>query len=225
MLRSAKTNHHKLCRKPAALAGRLAPIALAGLALGFAPNPAQALTLFSGNYASANWTQAVGGNGSINTTGAPNSISLTSASDGVDLGQNKNTDFTIAAPFTGTVSFAWAYTTTDSFGPEYDPFGYLLNGNFTRLTSNTGANSQSGSTSFSVIAGQIFGFRQNSLDSLGDPATTTISSFNGPVASGSASVPGPLPLLGLGAAFGCSSRLRKRIGARSGLNSAAGRES
>ena len=225
MLRSAKSNHQKLCRKPAALAGRLAPIALAGVALGFAANPAQALTLFTGVYAPPNWTQTVQPNGSINAFTAPTSISLTSASDGVDLGQNKNTDFTIAAPFTGTVSFTWAYTTTDELGPEYDPFGYLLNGNFTQLTSNTGADSQTGSTSFSVIAGQVFGFRQNSLDSLGDPATTTISNFNGPVASGSASVPGPLPLFGLGAAFGFSSRLRKRIGARSGLNSAAGRES
>ena len=225
MLRSAKTNHQKLCRKPAALAGRLAPIALAGLALGFAPNPAQALTLFTGVYAPPNWTQTVQPNGSINSFTAPTSISLTSASDGVDLGQNKNTDFTIAAPFSGTVSFTWAYTTGEESGAEYDPFGYLLNGSFTQLTSNTGADSQTGSASFSVIAGQIFGFRQNSLDSFFDPATTTISNFNGPVASGSASVPGPLPLLGLGAAFGCSSRLRKRIGARSGLNSAAGRES
>ncbi len=222
MLRSAKTNHQKLCRKPAALAGRLAPIALAGVALGFAANPAQALTLFTGVYAPPNWIQTVQPNGSINAFTAPASVSLTSASD--ESGQNKNTDFTIAAPFTGTVSFTWAYTTTDSLGPEYDPFGYLLNGNFTLLTDNNGANSQSGSTSFSVIAGQIFGFRQNSLDSLGNPATTTITNFNGPVGSGSASVPGPLPLLGLGAAFGCSSRLRKRIGARSGLNSAAGRE-
>ena len=226
MLRSAKTNHQKLCRKPAALAGRLAPIALAGLALGSAANPAQALTLFSGNYAPANWSQAVGGDGSISTTGAPNSISLTSANDGgTEPGVNRSTDFTIAAPFAGTVSFTWAYTTTDETAPEYDPFGYLLGTNFTQLTTNTGANSQGGSISISVIAGQIFGFRQNSLDSLGGSATTTITNFNGPVASGSASVPGPLPLFGLGAAFGCSSRLRKRIGARSGLNSAAGRES
>jgi len=225
MLRLAKNNHQKLCRKQEALAGRMAPIALAGVALSFAANPAQALTLFTDVYATPNWTQTVQPNGSINALTAPTSISLTSADDGVGLGQNKNTDFTIVAPFTGTVAFTWAYQTADEEGPAFDPFGYLLNGNFTQLTNNTGANSQGGSTSFSVTAGQIFGFRQNSVDSLLGPATTTISSFNGPIASGSASVPGPLPLLGLGAAFGCSSRLRKRIGPRGGLNFPAGRES
>jgi len=123
------------------------------------------------------------------------------------------------------VSFSWSYVTADTTGPQLVHFGYLLNGNFTLLTNDTGAISQSGLISFSVTAVDTFEFTQNSIDSLAGPATTTITNFNGPVASGSASVPGPLPLLGLGAAFGFSSRLRKRMAARGGLNSAAGRES
>jgi hypothetical protein len=226
LLRSANIDRQRLCRKPAGLAGRLAPIALAGVTLSFAANPAQALTLFTGVYAPPNWTQSVQPDGSINAFTAPTSISLTSADDGgTEPGVNKNTDFTIAAPLAGTASFSWSYVTADTTGPQLDPFGYLLNGNFMQLSLNDGPNFQSGSTSFSVIVGDIFGFRLNSFDSLAGRATTTITNFNGPVPSGSASVPGPLPLLGLSVAFGYSSRLRKRMAARGGLNSAAGRES
>jgi hypothetical protein len=71
LLRSDNADSRKYCRKPAGFGGRLAPIALAGATLSFAANPAQALTLFSGNYAPANWTQVVAGDGAINTTGAP----------------------------------------------------------------------------------------------------------------------------------------------------------
>lgn len=49
----------------------LVPTALAWAGVGFVVNPVQALTLFSGNYAPANWTQSIGGDGTINTSGAP----------------------------------------------------------------------------------------------------------------------------------------------------------
>ena len=96
--------------------------------------PAQALTHFSGYYAPANWTQSIQGDGSIDTSTAPGSILLVGANNwtGVDL--NQNTDFTIAAPTAGTVSFDWNFSTIDL--PEFDPFGYLLNGAFTQLTNN-----------------------------------------------------------------------------------------
>ena len=198
---------------PHSLAKTIAPIALAVATLGLAANPAQALTLFSGNYAPANWTQSIQGDGSINTGGTPASISLTGA-DHFSF-NSQNTDFTIAAPSAGTVSFDWAFATSD--GPYYDPFGYLLNGAFTQLTNNGGGLNQSGSASFSVLAGDIFGFRQNSVDSCCGRASSTISNFN-------VAVPGPLPLLGAGAALGWSRQLRKRIGASGAVKSAAGLE-
>ena len=202
---------------PRSLAKTIAPIALAGATLGLAANPAQALTQFAGYYAPANWTQTIQPDGSINTGGAPASITLTGADNG---GVDKNTDFTIAAPAAGTVSFNWSFLTAD--GPFYDPFGYLLNGAFTQLTDGFSAQqNQTGSASFNVLAGDVFGFRQNSDDSQLGRASTTISLFNGPVA---ASVPGPLPLLGAGAAFGWSRQLRRRIGASGGVKSAAGLE-
>jgi len=200
------------------LAKTIAPIGLAGATLGLAANPAQALTQLAGYYAPANWTQSIQPDGSIDTSNAPTSITLRGANNG---GGNISTDFTIAASLAGTVSFDWSFATTDLDGPVFDPFGYLLNGDFTRLTDNGGGQSQSGSVSFSVLAGDVFGFRQNSTDSLNGRASTTISNFNGPVLQ---SVPGPLPLLGAGAAFGWSRQLRKRIGANGSVKSAAGLE-
>jgi hypothetical protein len=205
---------------PRSLAKTIAPIALAGATLGLAANPAQALTQFAGYYAPANWTQSIQGDGFINTGGAPASISLSGADDGTET--NQNTDFTIAAPTAGTVSFDWAFSTDDDEGTEFDPFGYLLNGAFTQLTIDNFSLTQSGSVSFSVLAGDVFGFRQNSIDSIFGRASTTISNFNGPLpASGPASVPGPLPLLGAGAAFGWSRQLRRRIGTSGGVRPAA----
>jgi hypothetical protein len=201
---------------PRSLAKTVAPIALAATSLALAANPAQALTLFDGYYAPANWTQTIQPDGSISTGGAPASITLTGADNG---GGTKNTDLTIAAPSGGTVSVNWSYSTAEN--QFYDRFGYLLNGAFTQLTDNSGAQNQTGSASFNVLAGDVFGFRQNSVDSIFGRASTTISNFNGPVA---ASVPGPLPLLGAGAAFGWSRQLRKRIGTSGSVKSAAGLE-
>ncbi len=203
---------------PRSLAKTIAPIALAGATLGLAANPAQALTQFAGDYAPANWTQSIQGDGFINTGGAPASISLSGA-ENVSF-TDQNTDFTIAAPTAGTVSFDWAFSTDDF--PGADPFGYLLNGAFTQLTINDASLTQSGSVSFSVLAGDVFGFRHNSLSYNFGRASTTISNFNGPLAaSGPASVPGPLPLLGAGAAFGWSRQLRRRIGTSGGVRPAA----
>jgi hypothetical protein len=196
------------------LAKLLAPIALAGATLGLAANPAQALTLFAGDYAPTNWTQSIGGDGSIDTSGAPASIILRGSNDN---NGGQNTDFTIAAPSAGTVSFDWNYSTADA--PPQDVFGYLLNGAFTQLTSDSGSNTQSGSSSFSVLTGDVFGFRQNTVDSKYGRATTIVSNFNGPIAAGPASVPGPLSLFGAGAAFGWSRQLRKRIGASGSVKS------
>jgi len=204
---------------PRSLAKTITPIALAGATLGLAANPAQALTQFAGDYAPANWTQSIQGDGFINTGGAPASISLYVADDSTS--ESQNTDFTIAAPLAGTVSFDWAFS-TDDWLPEFDPFGYLLNGAFTQLTIDDSSLTQSGSVSFSVLAGDVFGFRQNSIDSGYGMASTTISNFDRPLpAPGTASVPGPLPLLGAGAAFGWSRQLRRRIGASGGVRPAA----
>lgn len=185
----------------------------------FLEAPASASQGFSGAFAPSNWTTVTEGDSSIDTTGAPPSISLTSADD--DSGLIQNADFTIPAPSAGQVIFDWAFSTTDSGSiggdppPAFDPFGYLLNGQFFQLTDDVGAVNQSGSISFPVTAGDTFGFRQNSEDSQFGSATTIVSNFH--FLAESAAVPGPLPALGAAAAFGFSRRLRKRIARRNAL--------
>ncbi len=193
---------------PSRSASVLAPLALAGATLGLAANPAQGITLFAGPYAPANWTQSIGGDGFIDTSGAPGSVTLTGSNDGSR--EEYNVDFTITAPASGTVSFDWNFSTVDF--PFADPFGYLLNGSFARLTNDNGSSTQAGTATFSVLSGDVFGFRQRSLDSSFGRASTTISNFNGPTPEPPpSSVPGPLPLLGAGAAWGWTRHLRQRI--------------
>jgi hypothetical protein len=141
---------------------------------------------FVGAYDVANWTKNING-GSINTSGAPNSVVLTSSDNG---GGNKNQDFTVTAVADGTVSFAWSYTTTD-WNSFYDPFGFLHNGNFMQLTTNF-ISGHSGNFIFNILAGDKFGFRANSLDSIFGSATTVISNFNAP---SSVPVPGAIWLI------------------------------
>lgn len=206
--RTSTTSAPALCGKPTRSAWRLSVLAIASATLGLAASPAQALTLFAGAYAPASWTQTVGGDGSINTSGAPTSVELFGANDNSD--HENFTDFTIVAPAAGTVSFNWNYKTFDD-KPRFDPFGYLLNGYYAILVDDNAGSTQSGSAAFPVSAGDVFGFRQSTGDSSLGRASTVISSFNGPTSAPPPSpVPVPLPLLGAGAAFGWSRRLRNR---------------
>ena len=186
------------------LTGFLAMLVAAGLFSSAGPAQA-AIVGFQGPYDPANWTLTPnGGNGSVDMLLAPTSITLI----GSDAGTGNFTDFTTLAVGDGLVSFSWDYITFDGEGPSWDPFGYLLDGTFTQLTDNGGGQSQSGSASFSVLAGQTFGFRVVTIDGIYGPAQSTISSFEAP----SAAIPEPgtwaaAALLAGGAAF---MRWRKR---------------
>jgi hypothetical protein len=165
--------------------------------------PAHALG-FTGSYAPANFTLVNNNaNGSVNTSGAPASISITGGDNG-SFQPGSTTFFTTAAA-AGLVSFDWNYITQDVDGPNFDPFGYVLNGFFTQLTNDDGADSQFGTASFNVALGDIFGFEVQTVDNAFGGATATISNFNAPEP-----IPTPalLPgLVGLGVAA-----LRKRKG-------------
>jgi hypothetical protein len=165
--------------------------------------PVQAVQLqqgFDGAYAPANWSLAVnGGNGSGSTARDLGSIGLTGSDSGFIA--FINTNYTTRALASGPVSFHWEYVSVDT--GAYDGFGFLLNNIFTQLALNDSKGS--GSAQFNVLAGDIFGFRVFSVDNLTKPGVATISNFSAPV-------PGPLPFLGVGAAFSYSRRLRRRIG-------------
>ena len=95
--------------------------ALVAAALTAAPMPAVAVG-FSGDYDPTNWTTTLSplSDGSVDTTNAPNDITIT----GPNNGQVPSfINYTISAPSSGTVSFDWLYNTIDS--PGGDSFGYL----------------------------------------------------------------------------------------------------
>jgi len=178
---------------------------VAGLLSSAGTTQAELIVGFQGPYAPVNWTLTTnGGSGSVNTSGAPTSITL----EGSDDGAGNSTDFTTLAVGDGLVSFSWDYRTFDDFAFN-DPFGYLRNGTFTKLTDDF-LRAQSGSASFSVLAGQTFGFRAATLNGGGGAGLATITSFEAP--GGSAAVPEPgtwaaAALLAGGAGF---MRWRKR---------------
>jgi len=137
---------------------------------------------FSGAYQPAKWTltRATVSNGSVNTAGAPTSITLR-GSDGSDA-SDVDTDFTITAIASGTWSFNWSYHSNDSYNdPSYDIAGIVINGVFTPVSSTTGSIDQSGTfVAPFVTAGTTIGFRVRATDNIEGDATFTISSFSPP---------------------------------------------
>ena len=115
--------------------------------------PSHAVTLqsgFEGDYDPANWTTTVvNGDGSVDTTGAPGSITLTG---GTRLCCGGYTTYTANATAAGPVSFNWNFSKAFSGSSS---FFYLINSNPTLISGNYNS---TGITSFNVAVGDIFGF-------------------------------------------------------------------
>ena len=176
-------------------------LALGGVLL--APSPAAAN--FSGAYDVTNWTTTLtgsppAGGGTMDTSLAPSSIAIMGGDSGCAVGCPL--DFTIAAAGAGSVSFDWVYTTSD-WDPQdgiFDLFGFLLNNVFTELTDSFGKKNQSGNTIFTVVAGDVFGFRLECGDCLGGAADVTISNFSAPESGAPVPEPSTWLLFGSGLA-------------------------
>lgn len=155
---------------------------------------------FTGDYAVANWIQSPG-DGLIDLTGAPTSVTLTSG----NLGHPSVTNFTIAASTASTVSFNWTYSTSDD--PTFDPASFLKGVISLPLSNDAGPNFQSGFYSSPVATGQVFGFSVVSLDGQFGPATLTITDFKvSPVPE-----PGSLAMLTAGLMVVAAARRRKQV--------------
>jgi hypothetical protein len=172
---------------------------VAAVVLASLPSQAQVISGFQGPYAPANWTFTSPGLGIVNTAAAPASITLI-GTDGPPYYSDTNTNYVTTAVGAGSVQFQWNYSSVD-IGSDYDRFYYLLNGVQTFLAQNSSQGS--GTTVFSVLAGDTFGFRVYSEDSGWGPGVAVIYNFSAPV-------PGPLPLFGAAAAYSFSRRLRQR---------------
>jgi hypothetical protein len=176
--------------------------------------PAQAAQLqqgFAGAYAPANWTLNLDGpypgDAKVDTTGAPDSITLVGSRSSVTQGFFY-TEYITRAAASGPVTFDWSFT-GDYYGANI--FGYRLyrlNGDRENIiispsaTEPSGIQVDSGTTRFDVSFGDSFGFYNFNFSDFGR-GTAKISTFSAPV-------PSPLPLLGVGAAFSYSRHLRRR---------------
>ncbi len=160
---------------------------------------------FEGAYDPTNWTLTNNNaNGYVDTSNAPDSILQIGGDNG--SGWGGQTLYTTSAAGSGLVSFDWNYSTSD-WNSSWDPFGTVLNGNFTQLTSGFSTN-ESGSYSFNVSQGDNFGFGIKTVDNVIGSGKVKISNFSAPV---------PEPITGLvlaagmgGAALSRAKKAKKR---------------
>ena len=129
---------------------------------------------FTEDYELSNWTETLDG-GFINSV-TDQTVTLTSNNIASGPGA---TELSIDALFDAMINFAWTYETTDCciLHASWDPFGYVVNGDFTKLTVSNDI-MQSGFTSVYVKAGDSFGFSARTVDGRFGAATTTISDFS-----------------------------------------------
>ncbi|QGZ92619.1 PEP-CTERM sorting domain-containing protein [Microcystis aeruginosa FD4] len=174
-----------------------------------AASSASAATVFGFQdaYAPINWTLTnSNADGFVDTTGAPASISLTGGDNG--SGSSGTTDYTTTAAAAGTVTFDWDYSTQDALVDSLcsnlpngfcDPFIVLVNGVGTIPLNPSGGRTQSGTSTFNVLAGDSFGFVIVTADNSSGRGSVTISNFSapGPMAPPPTSVPEPSTVLSL----------------------------
>lgn len=133
---------------------------------------------FTDIYDFSNWTTIIPPEGGSVTTMSDTEIMMVSPDDLTLSCDDAAVQFQIVIPSTGQLVFDWHYETDDVDGPEYDPFGYNLNGTFYQLTDDDGLNIQSGTATVVVTAGDVFAFEQQSEDCvLGAGASTVIEFF------------------------------------------------
>ncbi|MEO5906647.1 MAG: ice-binding family protein, partial [Saprospiraceae bacterium] len=131
---------------------------------------------FTGVYDFSNWTITIPPQGGSVTPMGDMEVMLVSPNNSSCF--NASAMISIVVPATGQIVFDWSYNTVDIDGPAFDPFGYSINGLFVRLTDNQGPDSQSGTVSIAVNAGDVFAFEQRSTDCIfGSGATSVVEFF------------------------------------------------
>jgi len=165
----------------------------------------QARANFMGYYDFGNFTSSSTSDGSAWTPDSGLTVVIQGGNDGT--GVPGTTDLLINAAAAGTVQFDYMYNSLDT--PGFDGAQFLLNGNITPLADTNG---ESGTgISFSVNAGDLFGFEVWTADNQGEPGILTVSNFSAP---GGANDPVPeprtLPMVLLAATVVAAYRRMKR---------------
>jgi hypothetical protein len=169
---------------------------------------AAAATGFTGAYGPGSAVIATADGGSIDTSAAPDVITLNGGSDSSFLPSDQLYQFVVQGD--GILSFDWTYLQTDCCGAIYDPFGYQLNGVFAGISDDFGADDQNGSFSIHVHHGDLFALDQSSVDNSSGFATTVVGNFAAPDAPVGGGVPEPATWAMMVVGFGIGGALLRR---------------
>ncbi|GAA3872448.1 VPLPA-CTERM sorting domain-containing protein [Celeribacter arenosi] len=164
---------------------------------------AATITGFTGAYDMSNWTISTGG-GSVNTSGAPNSIYLVEPNNAVG---GATVSVTTTAASTGIFAFDWKVGGSDcGWATSYAIVGGASRG----LASNCA----SGSYNAAVSAGDVIGFSIVTKDGIFGSNTLTISNFSAPQAPKLSAVPLPATGMMLLTGFGAMAGFRRKSKAK-----------
>lgn len=126
---------------------------------------------------SANWTSTIsGGDASINTGGAPGSITITGSNDNSLSLQTADYTTTSVVNAPGFAKYNWSFNNIDV--PGSDKFGYLTGTAFSRLDDITGSGSQNNYVTSFFTTPSSFGYRVSTDDDSGGALTATVSNFS-----------------------------------------------
>lgn len=137
---------------------------------------------FAGSYAPATWTTVPGGLGTVTTSGAPSSITITSGNTGVNT--SNITGWQHAALCSGYVTFNWSYSSND-IGPHLDYPRYSINGASAQVfptfdAASTDPRYQNGTFSMFLNAGDVLQIQMYTANNTGGGASLMLIGFSAP---------------------------------------------